>query len=219
MGDVVVLALLASFNPTLLTATTVMLLLDRPAKLMAGYLAGALITSMTLGCLIVFSLDNSSVTDTTQHTVNPLTSVGLGVLALIAAYFLGSDRPRRKPKPAGKAPPRWQRELSKGSARTTFVIGMLLTLPGASYLAGLNRIDKLGYSNSATVLAILGFNLIMMWLLELPLVAYLVAPDWTDRTIARAKAWFFPRARGLAVKGLTIIGTLLIAKGVVGLIA
>ena len=41
MGHVALLALTASFNPTLLAATTMMLLLDRPAGLMAGYLAGA----------------------------------------------------------------------------------------------------------------------------------------------------------------------------------
>ena len=41
MGDVILLSLTASLNPTLVAATTVMLLLDRPAKLMAGYLAGA----------------------------------------------------------------------------------------------------------------------------------------------------------------------------------
>jgi hypothetical protein len=47
--------------------------------------------------------------------------------------------PRKAAKP-DKGPPRWQRELSKGSARTTFLVGMLLTLPGASYLAGLDDI-------------------------------------------------------------------------------
>ncbi len=42
-----------------------------------------------------------------------------------------------------KGPPRWQQALSKGSARTTFVVGALLTLPGASYLAGLHHIPEI----------------------------------------------------------------------------
>ena len=60
MGQVALLSLTASLNPTLLAATTVMLLLPRPAKLMLGYLVGALMMSITLGLLIVFNLSGSS---------------------------------------------------------------------------------------------------------------------------------------------------------------
>src|SRR5947208_7374096 len=59
MSDVFVFALTAALNPTLLGATTVMLLLPRPKRLLLGYLAGALLTSLTLGCVIVFALDGS----------------------------------------------------------------------------------------------------------------------------------------------------------------
>jgi len=52
-----------------------------------------------------------------------------------------------------KGPPRWQQALSKGSPRTTFAVGALLTFPGASYLAGLNEIVKQKLSTTATVLA------------------------------------------------------------------
>lgn len=40
-------------------------------------------------------------------------------------------RRARKAAEPDKEPPRWQRELSKGSPRTTFLVGMLLTLLGA----------------------------------------------------------------------------------------
>jgi hypothetical protein len=40
LSQVVLLSLTASLNPTLVAATTVMLLLDRPARLMGGYLLG-----------------------------------------------------------------------------------------------------------------------------------------------------------------------------------
>ena len=36
MSEVILLSPTASLNPTLITATTVMLLLDKPAKLMLG---------------------------------------------------------------------------------------------------------------------------------------------------------------------------------------
>ncbi len=66
---------------------------------------------------------------------------------------------------------------------------MMLSLPGASYLAGLVEIDKQNLSTFATVLTVLAFNIIMLALLEIPLLGFVVDPDWTSRTIARFRAW------------------------------
>lgn len=227
MSQVILLSLTASLNPTLLAATTVMLLLPSPAKLMGGYLLGALMTSITLGLVIVFSLSNSSATNTTQNTLSPAVDIALGGLALVAAWVLWSGRhervrerrrARKEAKP-DKGPPRWQRELSKGSPRTTFLIGAVLTLPGASYLAGLDEIHKLNYSTTVTVLVVLGFNVVMLWLLEVPLACFVAAPDWTPRAIQRARLWVNRHAHAFAVRGLTALGALLVIKGIVGLIS
>jgi len=226
MGQVFLLALTASLNPTLVAATTVMLLLDHPKKLMLGYLAGALMTSITLGLVIVFSLSSSSTTKTTQNTLSPSVDIGLGAICLAVAFVLYTGRyerlrQRRQARKAGKpdkGPPRWQRELSKGSARTTFVVGALLTLPGASYIAGLTQIHKLNLSTAETVLVVVGFNLVMLWLLEVPLASYLLAPEQTPERIDRAKAWVSRHAHMFAVRGFTAVGALLITKGIIGLL-
>ena len=226
MGQVILLSLTAALNPTLVAATTVMLLLDKPAKLMLGYLLGAYVTSITLGLVIVFSASNSSTTNTTENTLSPAVDIAFGVIALILAWVVWSGRQeryreRRRARKAAKpdkGPPRWQRELSKGSPRTTFVVGMLLTLPGASYLAGLDEINKLNYSTTVTVLVVIGFNLIMLLLLEVPLVSFLIAPDWTPRAIERGKVWVSRHSRTFVVRGLTLFAVLMIAKGIIGLI-
>ena len=202
-----------------------MLLLPSPSKLMLGYLLGAYVTSITLGLVIVFSLSNSSTTNTTENTLSPAADIALGLLALVGAWVVWSGRQQRirerrrarKAAKPDKGPPRWQRELNKGSARTTFLIGMLLTLPGASYLAGLDDIHKLHYSTTVTVLLVIGFNLVMLWLLEVPLVSFVIAPDWTPRAIERAKAWVSRHSHTFAVRGLTLFGVLMIIKGIVGL--
>ena len=108
--------------------------------------------------------------------------------------------------------------MSEGSARTTFAVGASLTLPGASYLAGLDDIHKLKYSTPVTVLVVLGFNLVMLWLLEVPLVAFVIAPESTPRAVDRAKAWVSRHAHVFAARGFAALGALLIIKGVVGLI-
>jgi Sap, sulfolipid-1-addressing protein len=225
VGQVILLSLTASLNPTLVAATTVMLLLPSPTKLMLGYLLGAYMTSITLGLVIVFSLSNSSASNTTENTLSPAVDIGLGAIALAVAFVLYTGRhervrERRQARKAAKpdtGPPRWQRELSKGSARTTFVIGALLTLPGASYLAGLHNIHDLKYSTTATVLIVIGFNLVMLWLLEVPLASFVVAPEWTPRAIDRAKAWVSRHAHVFAVRGFAALGILLVIKGIIGL--
>ena len=227
MSQVILLSLTASLNPTLVAATTVMLLLDKPSRLMLGYLFGAYMTSITLGLVIVFSLSNSSATNTTENTISPAVDIGLGAIALAISFVLYTGRPerlrerrqQRKAATPDKGPPRWQRELSKGSARTTFVVGALLTLPGASYLAGLHDIHDLKYSTTATVLLVIGFNLVMLWLLEVPLASFLVAPEWTPRAIERAKLWVSRHAHMFAVRGFAAVGVLLVIKGIVGLVS
>jgi hypothetical protein len=226
MGDVILLSLTASLNPTLVAATTVMLLLNRPARLMGGYLAGAYITSITLGLIIVFSLSDSSAANTTENTVSPAVDIGLGAVFLAISFVLYTGRvermrERRAERKAAKGPsepPRWQRELNKGSPRVTFLVGAMLTLPGASYLAGLTSIHKLHYSTPETVLLVIGFNIVMMWLLEVPFLSFLVAPNWTPNAIERAKAWVSRHAHMFAVRGFAAVGGLLVLKGVIGLV-
>jgi Sap, sulfolipid-1-addressing protein len=140
------------------------------------------------------------------------------VLATGRDKRIAERRHARKGPKEDKGPPRWQQALSKGSARTTFVVGAVLTLPGASYLAGLHHIEKQNLSTSATVLTVIGFNLIMLILLELPLLSYTIAPEWTPGAVERAKAWVTRNGHQAAVIALSVIGGALIIKGIVGLV-
>jgi hypothetical protein len=223
MGQVVFLSFTAALNPTLVTATTVMLLLPSPSRLMLGYWLGAMITSVTLGLLIVFSLEGSSTVNTTENTLSPAADIALGGIALLLALVIGTGRhtrlsERRARRKEGKGPPKWQRTMSRGTARTTFVIGALLTLPGASYLAGLRELGKLNYSTAVTVLVVIGFNLVMLMLLEVPLIAFKIAPEWTPNAIDLAKAWVGRHAKHFAVWGLAVVGVTLVIKGIIGLL-
>jgi len=58
----------------------------------------------------------------------------------------------------------------------------------------------------------------MLWLLEVPLACFIVAPEWTPVAIDRAKAWVSRHAHRFAIRGLTVLGVLLIIKGIVGLV-
>src|SRR4051794_25533479 len=54
--DALIFAFTAALNPTLFTATMVMLFAPEPRRLMSGYLVGAYTVSITLGLVIVFAL-------------------------------------------------------------------------------------------------------------------------------------------------------------------
>jgi len=227
VGDIFLLAFLAALYPTLLAATTVMLMLPHPKRLLLGYLAGAAMTSITLGLLIVLTLRHSGLASTSQVTLGPGEDIVLGCLALVIAFVLGTgrDRPfeeRRRERKAAKGPqgpPRWQRTLGRGSARVTFVVGALLTLPGATYITALYRIADEELAVPVTVLTVLAFNLIMLILLEAPLLAYTFAPDWTPRAIERFKAKLRERGRIWAVRVAATLGLLMILRGLIALLA
>ena len=198
MGQVIAWAFLSALNPTLLAATTVMLLAPRPLRLMVGYWLGAMFISVTLGLVIVFALEGSSTVNTTKNTVSPIADFVLAAVFLVLAVVLarggdkngeGRRQSRRAKRGEEKKTPKWQEQLGKGTARATFVIGVVLSLPGATYLAGLDHIDKLHYSNAITVLLVIGFNLVSLFLLEIPMVAFKIAPTQTPIAIDRAKAW------------------------------
>lgn len=226
MGKVFLFALTAALNPTLLTATTVMLFLPNPKRLMLGYLAGALTTGVVVGIAIVEWLNNSGVVSTTKNTVAPAIDLALGVIALVAAWAVRSGpvaraNARRKQKRAEKPKktPRWQQALSGGSAKTTFLIGLLLSFPGASYLASLTQIHKQGLSTAGIVATVLAVNVVMLVLLEAPLISFAVAPEWTPVAIDRVKDWLAQNgARALWI-ALTVVGICFILRGVITILA
>ncbi len=227
MGDVVLLALLAAANPTLLAVTTVMLLLPHPERLMLGYWFGAMFTSVTLGLVIVFALEGSSVVGTTKRTLSPVADFVLaGIMLTCAALLLRSRGNREQPREKKGAkkrrqtdqPPKWQQAIGKGNAKTSFVIGALLTLPGATYLAGLTAISKQHYATAVTVVIVIAFNLVQLLLIEIPILAFKIAPTETPIRIEQAKEWARMHGREYGAWGLVVLGAALVAKGLIELI-
>jgi len=231
--DIFLLGLVSMFNPSLLAAVTVMLLLPNPKRLMLGYLLGAYTTSITLGLVIVFSLHGSSTESTSKHTISPVEDIVVGVIAVAIAWVLrtGRDQPlqeRRRRKKDAKLKAREEagkpteslplRLLGKVDPRVTFVVGAVLSFPGVSYLDALDHIHKLNPGTVPTVLLVVGFCLLQQILLELPLLSYVFAPEGTQDRVSRFKAWIGRKGRTAVVIGATVIGLILIARGVIALL-
>lgn len=205
-----------------------MLVLPNPGRLLLGYLLGAMMTSVTLGLLIVFSLDGSSAaTSRAKHTLNPVFDIVLGGLVLIIAFVVATGRDtrrrarseRKRAARADKGPPRWKRALSRGGARTTFAIGAVLTLPGSSYLLALSATAKQDLSSVATVLTVVGINVIMLALLEIPLIGYTVAPERTAAMVERLGVRLSRDGGRIALVVVVALAVALIGRGIGGLLS
>lgn len=221
-------SLLATFNPSLLAAVTVMLLLPHPTRLMEGYLLGTYATSLTFGLVIVFSLHGSSVVHTSKRTASPSVDILAGVAAVAIAFVLAtrldarirSWRGRRKQAKAKAGDPSqpWQlRMLGRGSARVTFVVGAVLSFPGVSYLTALDRIARLNPGTTPTVALVVYFCVMQQILLELPLLCYVFAPERTQDAVTAFRAWLDRWGRRVAVIGALAIGIFLLSRGVTAL--
>ena len=231
--DIFLLSLFSMFNPSLLAALTVMLLLPSPKRLMIGYLLGAYTTSITLGLVIVFSLNSSSATSSAKHTISPAEDIAVGLLALVIAFVLATGRDagfqdRRQVKKDAKLTAKQEagkpteslplRMLGKGDPKVTFVVGMLLSFPGVSYITALDKMAKLNPGTVQTVLLVIGFCLMQQILLELPLLGYIFAPEKTQATVNRFKSWMARKGRTVAIIGAALIGLFLVARGVITLL-
>ena len=219
MGEVVLFSFASALNPTLLAATAVMLLLPHPDRLMLGYWLGAMAMSLASGLLLVYALHGTGVASTTKHTLTPVEDLVLAAAALIAAYVLGSGaagrirerRARRRDKP--KKDPRWERRMRSGTATTAFVLGVALSLPGATYLLLVDRLSKLHYSFVVTTLVLIGSNLIQLIVLEAPMLAFAIWPEETPNAIDSAKAWIGRHGRQYAAGAAAVIGVALLVRG------
>lgn len=232
LGQIFLLSLLAMFNPTLLAAVTLMLLTERPKRLMLGYLLGAYTTSITLGLVIVFALHDSGAVSTSKQTIGPGEDIVIGGLLLLVAYLLGSDRDarlrerrarRKEAKLAKKGGEKKEalpmRLLGRGSPRIAFVVGLLLSFPGVSYLTGLSHIDKLDAGAAPTVLLVVGFCLMQQLLLEVPLVGYLLRPEGTQRAVDNFRVWLARNGRRAGIWVAIVLGALLLIRGIAGLVS
>ncbi|MBS1868031.1 MAG: GAP family protein [Actinobacteria bacterium] len=227
MGTILLLAVWAAIYPTLLACVVVMMLLPRPEPLLLGFLLGAITVSVSCGLVIVLALGGSSgATTTTKHTVSPVAELVLGAILLLLALVLFSGRDqrydaaieRRREAKAAKPPSKAMQRLQSGTPRVTFVVGAVVNIPGVTYLAAMDLLARQHLSTFSAVLVVLAFNAIMLLLLEIPIVAYALAPDRTAAAVQEFKSRLV-RDEGRIVYWCALLaGAALLAIGVAHLV-
>jgi hypothetical protein len=213
LAEIFVLAVASMVWPALIGVVVVALASARPVRLLTAFLAAALLTTVGVGVVVVITLHGSSLFSGTRPTFSPIVDLVVGVLALVVAYLVW-----RRPEHPRSTPdrPSWtERTLSRG-ATLAFLAGIVLNvIPGVLPLVALKDIAELDYSVGATVALVIGFYLIMFLPAEVPLGAFLVAPETTTAKVGRFNDWLRQNGRRIGVFALTLAGIYLVVRGLV----
>ena len=232
MAKLASLALAAAFYPTLLAVVLFALTRPNPVRLLGAFFAGGLITSVTIGLLVLFLAEGTGAVTQDNHSVSPWVDLVAGLLSLALAFAIarGRDealRERRRQRKEAKAEARaedqprdpWTtRLLARDSMGMAFGLGIVLDLPSVWYLAALNEIAKSGYSTSVEVLLVLCFNLVMFALVEIPLLMFLLSPERARARVERLNAALRGHARQLAVTVASLVGGYLTLSGLLSIL-
>jgi hypothetical protein len=215
-----VTAVVASLDAGLLTATVVLLGRPRPTHKLLAYLIGGMGFSIAFGLLIVLALHGSRLLREPDPSTSAVIETVAGALLIVIAIAVRSGRaaqwrPRRRSQGDAEAEGRqrlYDRAVGHDSLWIAWAAGAAYSVPGAYYLAGLALLAKLDAPTTTDVLAILGFNVIMFALIELPLVGFVLAPDRTRSLTEKLHGWMTDHRRTLiAVVGAAVGAYLLIS--------
>jgi hypothetical protein len=222
-GSVLVLALAAAVNPSMLAVVLVLLSLSRPRALIAAYLLGGLLISVGIGIAVLAGANGSGAVR--HHSqLSPAIDVGAGAVVLLVAFVLATGRrPHRRgdrrhaegKSRASAFADRLERLLTRGTTPIAFLAGAVMNLPGLYYVVALKDMSAARLSTADDLVWVLAFNLIMF----LPAIATLALlwtrPDETAAQIRRFEVWLRGRGGRHVLAGLAAaVGAYLVVRGV-----
>jgi hypothetical protein len=119
----------------------------------------------------------------------------------------------------GKRPGITERMMARPAGATVVLVGAISFIPGVAYLAAVQSIGNVSAGWAPSALALLAVVFLDLWLVWLPVLLYLAAPD---RTVARVKAtnaWVRQHGQLLLAALLAVVGVALLASGLAGLLS
>lgn len=217
LGEYFLLAFASIFWPLLIAIVVVALRMAHPVRILSSFLAAGLIATISIGLVLVFSLQDSELFSSShRRTLDPAVDITVGLLALLAAYVLRGMQARRTHEPKTQQSSRTERYVS--SARLAFVAGIVLNIvPGLFPLIALKGIAEGSYSGAEKITLVVVFYLIMFTLVELPIVGHVIVPDRTAATVQGLNTWLDLNGRRIAVWVFALIGAYLVVRGLVDL--
>jgi hypothetical protein len=190
-------------------------------------LAGGLGVAIAIGLVDVLFVHGDAIKSQGKISAGVDLAVGLVLLALGALLLTGplprhrkgaalaADRaPGKKEKGEGWA----QRSLREPRLGLAVFIGVLVGLPGASYIAALHNLIAGKYPTTAQVPAVIVFAIIEFLLIIIPWVLLELRPEGTTAMLRKSQAWLGSHARQLLAWVAVILGAYLAISALVRLL-
>jgi hypothetical protein len=223
------LAFTAALNPKLLALDLLLIENRRPRAMFLCLLLGGMTVALTIGLLDVLTIHADAITAQGKVSAGVDLAIGLVLLAVGGLLATGRLHGRRKaPVPAGDGPPDkpakpekkdgWaQRVLSEPRLGLAMLVGALIGLPGASYLAALHNLVAGHYSTATQVVAVVVFVVIDFLLIIIPFAFLELRPEATKALLKNTQEWLLGHARQLIVAIALLLGAYLAISALVRL--
>jgi Sap, sulfolipid-1-addressing protein len=215
--SVLVMAFAVSLEPFRIGMTVLMLNRPRPMLQLLAFLCGGFAMGIAVGLIVLFAFRRRLLLGSTYFTL-PKVQILIGVVALLVAAVLAARvlTGRFGPRPE-KLATLAQRLLNGRSLWIAGMAGLGIALPSVDYLAALAVILASRAAAMTQVGALLMFNVVAFALVEIPLLAYLLAPQTTRRSMVALHDWIRSRRRVEVATLLAAVGGVLLAAGIAGL--
>jgi len=229
------LAFLSALNPKLLALDLLLIENRRPRAMFLCLLLGGMTVALTVGLLDVLVFHADAIKH--QATVGAGVDLAVGLLLLAAGALLATGRVhgrRKVPVPAGGGPPAtkeeeeeekkkkkkngWaQRVLGEPRLGLAMLVGAVIGIPGASYLAALHDLVTGKSSTLIQVIAVVIFVVIDFLLIIIPFAFLELRPEATKARLRRTQDWLLSHALQLMAAIALLLGAYLAISGLVRL--
>jgi len=209
---ILVMAVAVSLEPFRVGMTVLMLNRPRPMLQLLAFLCGGFVMGVSVGLIVLFVLRRRLLWST--YLTLPRVQIVIGALALSAAAALVLTRNRAAGP--GTLTARAQRLVTGPSLWVAAFAGLGIALPSVDYLAALAVILASGATAVTQVSALLLFNAVAFAIVEIPLLAYLLAPQATRDSMAALHDWIRSRRRIEVTVLLAAVGCILLGVGLAG---
>lgn len=212
------LAVVAAFYPPAMLIAAMFLASARPGRFAGLYVIGGTVIVSVIGIAALLLMRDLGLSLPHHQQTRYGLRLGLGVLAVIAAVLMYRRKPKQRDPAKPKKPGLIDRLSKEPKAKTAFLAGALMFGPSLTFLAAVQVVATAKASVAATVGAMIMIIVLTLAFAWVPLVAYLIAPDLTRRKLRSLDDWLKRHGRKVMIAAIALIGVLLIAQGISGLV-
>jgi Sap, sulfolipid-1-addressing protein len=215
--ELVLVTLAAMLSPTTLTFSTLVLVVsERPFRTGLWFYFGAVGATLAIGIVAAFVLGDAAASSDPSSPKTWVAVVDVVAAALILTWVF---RRMRQPRDPARIAAMMEQMRRVTASRAIAIVGAGATLanPGGFIPLALKEISELDPSRAGYVADWLFFTFVSLLPLAAALVLLLVARDWTERVLERARAWLELHARTVAAVLLVLVSLALLRNGIAGL--